>query len=291
MGARTDLQATGTTASTPRALCRSRWALEGGVSPSLRRCAAWRPPCPRAPRCSSSSRTLTPSPYPQQRRLRALRHAAAAVRAPPAAVPRPASAAAQRARLPPPAPLRQGRHRVRPDRSRHEAKQAGQPEQARGGGGEGGGDGARDEARGDGAAAEGVRTGSAGGRRAGRDGVLLPRERRRDAPAARRGDDGGAARAGGGRGSGRRVGGAAQCKERGGEGDAGGRWGEVSRQLLHLDPSCLLYHFFYYCALYTTASQHQPTALSHAEVVRYGNTLLRLLRASMDVASCPRPDA
>ena len=62
-------------------------------------------------------------------------------------------------------------------------------------------------------------------------------------------------------------------------------------QRLHLDPSCLLYHFFYYCALYTTASQHQPTALSHAEVVRYGNTLLRLLRASMDVASCPRPDA
>ena len=40
-----------------------------------------------------------------------------------------------------------------------------------------------------------------------------------------------------------------------------------------------------------TASQHQPTALSHAEVVRYGNALLRLLRASMDVASCPRPDA
>lgn len=263
------------------------------MSPSLQRCAAWRPPCPRAPRCSSSSRTLTPSPYPQQRRLRALRHAAAAVRAPPAAVPRPASAAAQRARLPPPAPLRQGRHRVRPDRSRHEAKQAGQAGQAGGGRGrgEGGGDGARDEAHGDGAAAEGVRTGSAGGWRAGRDGVLLPRERRRDAPAARRGDDGGAARAGGGRGSGRRVGGAAQCKERGGEGDAGGRWGEVSRQLLHLDPSCLLYHFFYYCALYTTASQHQPTALSHAEVVRYGNTLLRLLRASMDVASCPRPDA
>lgn len=289
---RAEAQATGTTASTPRAPCRSRWASEGGVSPSLQRCAAWRPPCPRAPRCSSSSRTLAPSPYPQQRRLRALRHAAAAVRAPPAAVPRPAPAAAQRARLPPPAPLRQGRHRVRPDRSCCEAKQAGEPEQGGGRGrGEGGGNGARDEACGDGAAAEGVRTGPAGGRRAGQDGVLFPHEWRRDAPAARRGDDGGAARAGGGWGCGRGAGGTAQCEECGGEGDAGGGWGEVSRQLLHLDPSCLLYHFFYYCALYTAASQHQPTALSHAEVVRYGNALLRLLRASMDVASSTRADA
>lgn len=61
---------------------------------------------------------------------------------------------------------------------------------------------------------------------------------------------------------------------------------QVSRQLLHLEPSSLFYQYFYYCALYTAATQCQPTALTHAQIVQYGNTLLRLLRDSMNVLFC-----
>lgn len=61
---------------------------------------------------------------------------------------------------------------------------------------------------------------------------------------------------------------------------------QVSRQLLHLEPSSLFYQYFYYCTLYTAATQCQPTALTRAQIVQYGNSLLRLFRDSMNVLPC-----